>query len=178
MRTFLYALAVLALVSSCGDKTADVPANQLAGNDFEAVDGWMGDNTPLSLTKEKAHSGRYAIKVGPGVEYSMGYNNLLGKLSPSKLRKIKIRAWVNVPSGKAESMLVATVIDPASGSAIMWKGSKLIDQVKSYNKWVELEKEIVLPDNISYSHKLSVYLWRTGANETAYLDDLTIEKAE
>lgn len=177
MRNFLYSLLILAL-ASCGGEKVSSPANQLAGNDFESVDGWVGDNTPTSLTKEKAHSGRYSVKVDPAIEFSMGYNNLLGKLSSSKLRKIKIKAWVNIPSGKAESMIVASVTDPASNNSLMWTGTKLIDQVKVYNKWVEFEKEIALPENVTYSHKLSVYLWRTGANETAFVDDLTIEKVD
>ncbi|WBO84271.1 carbohydrate binding domain-containing protein [Hymenobacter yonginensis] len=179
MKKLLYALLAVSM-ASCGDKTAERPANQLAGNDFESVDGWMGDNTPNSLTKEKAHSGQYALKVGPAVEYSMGYNNLLGKLSASKLRKIKVQAWVNLPNGKTEAVLVTQITDPANPAAkpIIWEAVKLTDQVKSFNKWVEVEKEITLPDNITYANKISVYLWRTGAAEPAYLDDLIISKSE
>ena len=178
MKNFFYALLALSL-SSCGGGGPEISVNQLAGNDFEAIDGWVGENTPLSLTKEKAHSGRYAVKVGPGIEYSTGYNNQLGKLSASKLNKIKVRAWVNVASGKAESMLVVTVLDPSSpGKSVMWKGFRLADQVKSYNKWVEIEQEVSLPDNVASTNRIGVFLWRTAAAETAYLDDLTIEKAE
>ncbi|UOQ66037.1 hypothetical protein [Hymenobacter volaticus] len=179
MRKLLYTLLVIG-VASCGEKKAEVPANQLAGNDFESIEGWMGDNTPNSLTKEKAHSGRYAIKVDPGVEYSMGYNNLLGKLSASRLRKIKVHAWVNLPNGKSDAVLVTSVADPNNPAAkpIVWEGLKLTDKVKSFNKWVEVEKEITLPDNVTYNNKMNVYLWRGGAPETTFLDDLIIEKVD
>ena len=179
MRNFLYSLLILALVS-CGDKKEGSPANQLASNDFESIDGWVGDNTPSSLTKERAHSGRYSIKVDPTVEYSMGYSNLLGKLSPSKLRKLKVHGWVNLPNGKTEAVLVTQITDPANPAAkpIVWEGLKLTDQVKAFNKWVEVEKEIILPDNVTYANKISVYLWRTGAPEPAFIDDLTIEKVD
>ncbi|QNH62119.1 hypothetical protein [Hymenobacter sediminicola] len=179
MKKLLYALLAVGMVS-CGEKKAEIPANQLAGNDFESIDGWMGDNTPASLTKEKAHSGRYSIKVDPAVEYSMGYSNLLGKLSASKLRKLKVHGWVNLPNGKTEAVLVTQITDPANPAAkpIVWEGLKLTDQVKAFNKWVEVEKEIILPDNVTYANKISVYLWRTGAPEPAFLDDLTIEKVD
>jgi hypothetical protein len=61
---------------------------------------------------------------------------------------------------------------------MLWEGIKLTDQVKSYNKWVKIEKEITLPDNVTYANTLAVYLWRAGVAETTFLDDLVIEKVE
>ncbi len=179
MRKLLYLLSV-ATIAACGDKNEVPSAKQLASNDFEAVEGWMGDNTPSSLTKEKAHSGRYASKVDPGVEYSIGYNNLLGNLSASRLQKIKVQGWVNLPSAESGAMLVASITDPANPTAkpIMWEGVKLTEQVKSFNEWVKVEKEFTLPDNITYANKISIYMWRTGNPEAAFLDDLVIEKVE
>ncbi|MBC8082018.1 MAG: carbohydrate binding domain-containing protein [Hymenobacter sp.] len=179
MKKLLYAVLALG-IASCGAKTTDTPANQLTSNDFESMDGWMGDNTPSSLTKEKAHSGRYAIKVDPGIEYGIGYTNLLGKLSASKIKKLKVHAWVNLPNGKSEAVLVTQVTDPGNPAAkpLLWDGLKVVDQVKASDKWVEVEKEITLPENITYTNKISIYLWRTGVQETAFLDDLTIEKVQ
>ncbi|WP_375434660.1 carbohydrate binding domain-containing protein [uncultured Hymenobacter sp.] len=179
MKKLLYILLAVSTVS-CDGKLEEIPANQLASNDFESVDGWMGDNTPPSLTKEKAHSGRYALKVGPGVEYSMGYNNLLSKLSASKVTKLKVRAWINLPNGTSQPVLVTAITDPNNPGAkpLVWEGLKLSDQVKSFNKWVEVEKTITFPATVNYTNKINVYLWRTGAVETALLDDLIIEKVE
>lgn len=179
MKNLLYASLVLAL-TACGDKATDVPANQLAGNDFESVEGWMGDNTPGSLTKDKAHSGRYAVRVDPGNEFSMGYSNVLGKLSPSRLKKIKVHAWVNVPAINSNAVLVTQITDPANPTAppVMWDAMKLGEQAKTPNKWVEIEKEITLPSNVTYTNRIQVYLWRPSGSETAFLDDLSIMKVE
>lgn len=163
---------------ACGKNGSNAPANQLAGNDFESLEGWTGDMVIGSLTKDKAHSGRYAIKVDPNIEYSAGYNNLLGKLSASKLQKLKVHAWVNIPNGKAASVLVVCVLDPVTNKQLYWDAIGLGKEVKVFNKWVEVEKTFTLPAEATYNHKLSVYLWRTSSPETAYLDDLSIEKAE
>lgn len=176
----LFYLALAVSVISCDRQSEKISVNQLTSNNFEMVDGWMGDNTHPSLTKEKAHSGVYAIKVGPGIEYSMGYNNKLSNLSVSKITKIKVRAWVNIPDGNSSSILVTSVEDTDSQPAesLLWTGLKLSDQVKTFNKWVEVEKTITFPPTVNYKHKIKVYLWRTPAQGTALLDDLVIEKVE
>lgn len=178
MKKLFYACFALVL-TACGDKVAKIPADQLASNDFESIDGWVGDNVSPSLTKEKAHSGRYAIKVDPNIEYSMGYSNQLGRLSASKLHKIKVHAWVNIPATDPKAVLVVQVTDPTNPSAnLLWNGINLAEQVKARNKWVEIEKEVVLPDNLNYAHKIGVYLWRTSVPNTVFMDDLTISKVE
>ncbi|HEX8425817.1 carbohydrate binding domain-containing protein [Hymenobacter sp.] len=178
MKRALFAFFALYL-TACGDKAADKPANQLTHTDFESIDGWLGDNTSNSLTKEKAHSGQYSIKVDPAIEYSIGYNNLLGKLSASKLRKIKVSAWVYLPKGSSDAVLVTQVVDPANATKpILWDGLRLADQVKTNDKWVNVEKEIALPDNVSYANRFNIYLWRTSSPGTAFIDDLSVEKVD
>ena len=177
MKQLLYLALALGMVA-CGDKS-EVPANQLAGNDFESMDGWLGDTGMGSLTKDKAHSGRYAIKVDAKNEYSIGYGNMLGKLSASKLKKVKIRAWVNLPDANSKAVLVTQIANPTDPSKpLMWDGFKLTDKVKTYNKWVEVEREIALPENVTYADKLGVYLWRASTSAVTYLDDLSIEKVD
>lgn len=178
MKKLLYALTAFGMVA-CGKGGNDIPANQLASNDFESLDGWIGDQPITSLTKEKAHSGRYSIKVDPNIEYSLGFNMLLGKLSTSKLKKIKIHAWVNVPNAKSAVVLVTQITNPADNNKqLLWEGVNMGNEVKTLNKWVEIEKTITVPDNATYNDKLGVYLWRTSSPETIYLDDLTIERVD
>ena len=179
MKKLLYASFVL-VFTACGEKATEVPANQLAGNDFESVEGWVGNDVPPSLTKEKAHSGLYAIKVDPSNEFSMGYNNLLGKLSPSRLNKIKVHAWVNIPDANSTAVLVTQITDPANPTAppILWDAIKLGEKAKTQSRWVEVEKEINLPANITYTNRIQVYLWRPSGAETAFLDDLSISKVD
>ncbi|OON70802.1 hypothetical protein [Hymenobacter sp. CRA2] len=178
MKKLLYAMLAFGMVA-CGKKDSEVPANQLTSNDFESFEGWLGDMNVPSLNKDKAHSGRWSLKVGPNIEFAMGYNILLGKLSPSKLKKIKVKAWAYLPNGKAQAVLVTQLTRPVEGNKqMMWEGLDLAKDVKTYNKWVEVEKTITLPADANYADKLSMYLWRTNENETAYIDDLSIEKAE
>lgn len=182
MKKPLYALLALGMVA-CGKKDSGaLGPNELMANNFESLEGWVG-NEPLnvpSLTKEKAHSGRYSLKVGPDIEYSMGYNVLLGKLSPSKLKKIKLKGWAYLPKGSANATLVAVITDPTKPDAqpIKWEGLDLGKEVKNYNKWVEVEKIMEIPDNASYANKFNIYLWRTQALEPVYFDDLSVEKVD
>lgn len=180
MKKLLYALLATGLVACGKNDSQKLGPNQLMANDFEAIDGWAGTMNSPSLTKEKAHSGRYALKVGPDAEYSLGYDILLGKLSPSKLKKIKVTAWGMLPNGHAAATLAVILTDPATPDAkpLMWEGLDLNKEIKTYNKWVKLEKTITLPENASYAHRFTIYLWRTEATETAYLDDILVEKVD
>ncbi|MEJ7661966.1 MAG: hypothetical protein WKG07_21540 [Hymenobacter sp.] len=90
-------------LGSCGGSDATKPANLLASNDFESLDGWLGGEVGPSLTREQAHSGVYSVKVDPKVDYSMGYSNPLGRLSSSQVTKLKLHGWVFLPSNQAEN---------------------------------------------------------------------------
>ncbi|GAB3827429.1 carbohydrate binding domain-containing protein [Hymenobacter jeollabukensis] len=178
MKKVLYALTALCMVS-CGDKTGTESPNRLAGNDFEAMEGWVNDPSVLaSLTTAKAHSGRYAVKVDPSVEYSTGYNNLLGKLSPTKLTAFKVRAWVFLAKANTPVKMVIGIANPTTNKQLLWEGVDLGPAAKAANKWVEIEKTITLPAEATSTDRLSIYMWRTPAAETAYIDDMVIEKAE
>lgn len=167
-------------LASCGDTKTDVPITHLAANDFESVDGWTENVPAPSLTKENAHSGQYSVKVAPGLQYSRGYHNTLSKLSSSELKKIKVRGWVNLAFGATSTLLVTTIEDPSNPTAkpVLWESIKLSDEIKTPGKWTEVEKIVVLPENVSPSYRFNVYLWSTGAKETVFLDDLTIDKVE
>lgn len=182
MKKPLYALLALGMVA-CGTKdSGKLGPNELMANDFESLEGWAGGgqmNVP-SLTKEKAHSGRYALKVGPEAEYSLGYDILLGKLSPSKLKKIKVKGFAYLPNSRVGATLVTVITDLTNPGAqpIKWEGLDLAKEVKTYNKWVEVEKVVEIPDNASYANKFTIYLWRTNPSEVAYFDDISIEKVD
>ncbi len=178
---FYLALALAGLVS-CGDGSgADHPANLLASNDFEAMEGWNGDApTPPSLTREKAHSGNYAMRVGPDVEYASGYIGALGKLSPTRLSKVQVKAWVYVPGGEPAAALITQVMDPATPGAppLLWDGLPLSKSVSKRSEWVQIEKTLTLPATVNPNCKLYVYLWRGTSPAVAYIDDMQILRVE
>ena len=178
MKKKLYTLLTLAL-AGCGDKPTGNPNNYLTASDFEAVEGWMPEPVPASLVRDKARSGRYAIKVDANNEYSIGYNNTLGRLSTSKLKKIRIHAWVNMPDKNSQAVLVTQIVDPANpAKPVVWEGLKLGEKVTTYNKWVEVTMDVTLPPSVNYTNRLGVYLWRTNSSGATFLDDLAIEKVE
>lgn len=170
--------ALLLGLTACAEVPPQAPANQLAFNDFEGLDGWTGDLALPSLTKEHAHSGAYAVRVADGLEFSLGYRTVLRKLGDNKLRKIKVQAWVYVPSPKASCMLVTEVRNKGEDKTALWDGIRLTDVAKVQNRWVRVEKEIVLPATATPESQLQVYLWRSTSPQPTYLDDLRISRVE
>ncbi|MCB2409194.1 hypothetical protein [Hymenobacter lucidus] len=173
MKKLLYAVFALGVVA-CGDNKSEIPANQLAKNDFESLEGWVGGIPTPSLTTEKAHSGRYSVKVGPAVEYSLGYSSQLGKLSANRVKKIKIHGWAFLPDKQSNAIIVTEIKDPVTGKNIIWDGLEIAKQTKTVNKWVEIEKVIEIPATAAYTSLLNIYMWRGNSNQNIYLDDLEI----
>ena len=71
---FLICCVAISLFAGCR-RSADVPpvgsgGKQWVHQDFESLWGWMSADKAASITPEKAHSGKYSLTVGPGIEYS------------------------------------------------------------------------------------------------------------
>jgi hypothetical protein len=177
MKNFLYALLALAMFS-CGGSSADKPADLLAANDFESLDGWSNGGANASLNKEKAHSGAYSVKVNPGLDYSMGYTNQLGKLSSTRLKKIKVHAWLFVPNDKATAALVTEIKTPGQDKSTLWDGIDMVKEGKSkgYNKWIEIDKTFDVPESANYNSQLLFYLWRGSSTQPVYMDDVQLTR--
>lgn len=163
-------------VAGCGgnDNAASDP-NTLVSNDFDTLAGWLPEPQSATLTREKAHSGHYSLKVDGTHEYSLGFNALLGQLHETRISKIKVSAWVFVPSAEAKAALVTAVSTPGAPSdkPLLWESLDL-SQTKEINKWVEVSKVVTLPANTAPTNALVLYLWRTSGNQPVYLDDLRV----
>lgn len=171
------AFGLLGLASCSKSTETAAPANRITFNDFEALDGWTPANP--SVTTVQAHSGRYSVKVDQEVEYSLGYSNLLGKASVSKLRKLRIHGWAFLAGPKSTASLVVQIVDPSQNNKIIfWDAVELAKEVKKINEWSEITKEFNLPDNVEAAHQMKIYMWRRDAQQPAYLDDLEILKGE
>ncbi len=178
MKKLLYGLMTLSCIA-CG-RTENKPAGLMTSNDFEESEGWMSGAVNASLTKDKAHSGVYSVKVAPGLDYSLGYNGTLGKLSSSRLEKIKLHAWIFLPNDKATAKLVTEVKNPGQEKGVVWDGVDLVERgkVDGFNKWIEVEKIVPLPKEVNSESQLLVYLWRGDSSEPVYVDDLQLLKAD
>lgn len=178
MKKILYGTLLLA-VAACGRNSGD-SKNRLAFNDFESLDGWSSGVVNPSLNKEEAHSGVYSVKVNPGIDYSLGYNNEVGKISNARLQKIHIHAWAKVPNDKAVGVLVTEVKNEGEDKSALWDGLNMVEEAKAkgFNKWIEIDKTLNLPESLKYNSRLLVYLWRGSSSQPVYLDDLEISRAD
>ena len=174
MKHFALACLGAASLTACsGDNTSTAPdKGVLMQNDFENLAGWIPD--AANLSKEKAHSGQYSIKVDKDNEYSITYRNLLGQLSPSRIRGVRVDAWAFTPEKNTPALLKISLNKTAGGEPAMTESIDLASQVKEPGKWEKVSKEIVFPANTNYSSQLVVYLWRADGGSTAYIDDVVL----
>lgn len=174
MKYLLLALASAASLTACsGDNSTAAPdKDTLMHNDFESMVGWIPD--AVALTKDKAHSGVYSLKVDKQHEYSLGYNYLLGQLSPTRLRGIRVDAWAYAPEKNPAAQLRMAVNNAVGGTPIASEGIEFNSQVKEYGKWVKVSKEFDFPSTASYTSQLVIYLWSAGGTNPAYIDDIQV----
>lgn len=177
MKKILYSIATVAALGmvSCSKSSDATDANTLVSNDFETLAGWLPD-VPKSatLTREKAHSGHYSLKVDAAHEYSLGFSAVLGQLHETRINKIKVSAWVFLPAADAQAALVTAVTDPAApDKPLLWESLDL-SLGKKVGKWAQVSKVITLPATTAPTNALGLYLWRTSGNQPVYLDDLVV----
>jgi hypothetical protein len=166
-------LGAVACTSRANKETA--LANLVAKNDFESMEGW--GVTSSSLTMDKARSGRYSVKVDPSIEYSIGYRNTLLRISEIRIKKLHVHGWVQLSGPKAKAVVVVQITNPdKGGEQVYWQALDVRAQVKTINHWTEVDQDFDLPNTVSSNQELQVYLWRTGPEDTTYLDDLEITK--
>lgn len=162
------------LLASCSGKDDNVKGNLVTRNDFEAVLGW-GGNADVSVTSEKAHSGKYSVKVGPQNEYGYTYVNTLGNMSTAKTKAITVSAWVWMPNNQQAATLALSVTrSPEQGASLFYGGIDLSKAVTKYNSWQKVSQTFTMPDTVRSMNQLKCYLWRTAANDNVYADDITI----
>lgn len=172
---FWVGAALLLSLGACSSEgnTASAPANRITFNDFENADGWV--TVSPSLNKEKAHSGRFSVKVQPGVDYGLGYGNMLNQVSASKFQKLTVKGWALRSGPKATAVIVVQVID-AAGKSVFYQTLPLDEVAPTINKWSEFSRDFILPATITADQALKVYLWRASAEQAAYLDDFELLK--
>jgi hypothetical protein len=167
----LLALGGAASLTACSGGTVDPASGEvvLMHNDFEALGEWIPDSTTLSQTR--VHSGHHSLTVGPRREYSLTYRQLLGNLSPTHIRGVRVSAWIYTPGKNVTAELRVALNNAAGVSTVMDDAIKL---PPTKGKWLKVSKEIVFPPSITHSYELVIYLWRGSGNETAFLDDLQL----
>lgn len=172
-------LTVLGLVAAAGcskPETVATDGKQLTFNDFEAVAGWIPNTETIS--RERAHSGSYSVKVGPENEFGMGYRMVLEKIIDHRPHKIRVEGWGYMTDITSTANLGFQIFDEAAGKEIFGDGIPYADAVHTPGKWIKISKDIVLPNTVTGNQQLRVFLWRAGATTPAYIDDLRISEVE
>ena len=164
---------LLLTVGACssGNQKPTDPASRITFNDFEAMSGWLPYNS--SLTTDKAHSGRYSVKVDSGLEFALGYNNQIGAAGASQARQLTIKGWLLQTGPKAAAAVVVQVLD-AKGQNVFYDSMPMEKVLKKANKWTEFKYTFTMPGPLQPEHQLKVYLWKATAQAPAYLDDFEI----
>lgn len=148
----------------------------LLTNTLDALDGWLPADQAAAITHERAHSGRAALRVGPGQDFSRTFNRLLGQLRNPFPRRLKVSAWVWLPSAQAVATLTTLVVDPAAPNAPALVRADLAPPgpcAPSANgpQW---SQTVAVPAAADAAKKLTIYLWHPGGDQPTYLDDLTV----
>lgn len=173
------ALGLLPLLLGCGSHqdTGKYVGDIITQTDFEDMTGWGADVS--AVTRERAHSGRFAIFVNPTREFSLTYRLPLREASVHQIKAIDIEAWVYVPSPSTNASLDVQVGSSAPGGSTPYTEQlRLIDQVHEFGKWTKVQHTYVLPAGLSPDSELRIYLWRNTSPEPVYLDDLQAKARE
>ena len=163
------------LLAGCTSQPTAATENVLMQNNFDDLAGWLGDAPQPSLTREKAHSGHYSLKVDGNTEFSIGYTKPLGQLTEARVNKFKVEAWVFAPGADAKALLVTVFTNPEPGSKpLSWVGFDVVKATSTYNDWTRVSEVIEVPAATTANTLFNIYLWRTNAPQPIYLDDLTV----
>jgi hypothetical protein len=148
-------------------------------NDFEAVAGWGGADRS-TLTREHAHSGRYAVLVDSTHETGLMFDLPLYEASVHTLLAVEVEAWVYLPHGQADAVLqVETVAEGAAADAPHYSEQlPLLSQVSEYKKWTRVQHIFHLPNGLPGSTHLRLYLKRGTNPGPVYLDDIRVKARE
>lgn len=171
MRYLAIVLAVGLLATACSQranekKSAATAGRVLIDTSFEELEGWLSE-TP-SLTRERAHTGHYSVKVDPSTEFSLTYINQLYRLSPKRFDKVRLTAWGQLTAPGAAAIVFQ--ITRADQTTVFYEK---ID-VKEVNDWGRIDKVLTMPAVLDPADQVKIYLWRATATAPAYLDDLTL----
>jgi hypothetical protein len=170
----LFGCLLLGAGCSSADGPPQRPADVLTDNDFEDLIGWNRADQLASLSRDVAHSGRYALKVDAGHEFSLTFDARLGDLITRPPRALRVEAWVRVPGPGAEDAQLVTNLGLADAPPLTEDRVRLGEIIVGANEWTHVVRELQLPPTARPDHRVRIYLWRGNTQVPAYLDDLRL----
>ena len=168
---------VVALLAGCHPRDGRPTPRQreLARTDFEGFRGWAPAMLP-QLATDKAHSGKFSLRVDPQHPYSPTFRAGLGQLFSHRPRRITLGAWVWVPGFRDDAVLVMAITNPDDPDNPVFRKEVYLNDSSPFGawKWVSRDLDIPLNTNFSSRSQLVVYLFAKDVTSPVYADDLLL----
>lgn len=172
----LVGIAALVAVAGCQHRNGRPPVRtrELMRTSFEEqARGWAPEVRP-TLTAEKAHTGKYSVRVDAHNQYSATYRAELGALCPShRPRRFTLSAWVWVPSVDDDAQLILSITNPDNPEPVFRKALFVTDS-GPFGAWKRVSRSLDLPSTTTSKSQLAITLWKSNANAPVYADDLQL----
>lgn len=167
----LLGLGALGLLAGCGITEKD--AGELLNCDFEQFDGWVSA-PPVSLSGERAHSGRFSYCLKPGEEFGSSYQASLARC-PQPPTHLRLEGWTYLPSTPLGSTMLVIEVHCNGRRPDVWINLKIDQVVRRYEQWEHFTKTARLPADLEPTDEIKLYVWCPERGmATKYFDDLTL----
>ena len=176
-------LGALGLLSAChadgGSSSRPVSdASVLTTSDFEQTIGW-GDSDSPSLTTERAHSGKWSVRVTPDVPFGYTYSRTFGNMSSTPLTHLVVEGWaLRTAPGSTAKLVVQINVSATDETKVSYSAFPIEQAVPKFGEWTAISVPITLPTGTKGANKLKMYLWNDQGTSPTYLDDVILRKAE
>lgn len=167
----------LGLTVACSAST-DTDGTVLLTQDVEGIVGWnnvrASEQDADPITTNPAHSGKYALRVGPGLEYGLTFKQLLGNLTQKRPVALALSYWCLASEEDTKATVVLALERPSTGKLMVHHATPLKEFVKTTGVWTLVTERVQVPAEVEFSDQLTLYPWRGASATATYFDDLEI----
>ena len=148
---------------------------ELAHTDFEGFKGWAPAMMPY-LATDKAHSGKFSLRVDGQHPYSPTFRAELGQLFSHRPRRITLGAWVWVPDFRDDAVFVVVISNPDNPDNPVFRKEVFLNDSSPFGAWKWVSRDLDIPLNTYFSSRsqLVVYLFAKDSSNPVYADDLLL----
>lgn len=155
------------------DGRTEPQQHELMHTSFEELLGWL-PALPPTLTTEKAHTGKYALRVDAHNAYSLTYRATLGSLCSHRPRRLTLGAWVWVPNRQQDVIIVVALNNPNDPDHPALTKQLYLNDSGPFGEWKYVSRDLDLPLGTHSNAQLVIYLWNKDASEPVYADDFRL----
>ena len=154
---------------SSGIKLVSQPSSDFY-NDFE--NGSLREYQPQTSTI--VHSGLFSIAVVPEKEFCCQFIKPVRDFPGTMTRFVKAGIWIYKEIPDSLGAILVCTLDMPDGKSVSWHGCNIDAYVLGPGKWYHVEKEFLLPADITGDMKFGVYLWNRKKS-TFFADDMSVK---